>query len=141
LQNNWGYIITFIVSVNIPVILATHLGEFWSHHCWDSSNLSNFRFLQWWDSIKFSEMFFGLIKINCYKYPQCLIYFVNKSTPTALKHFSITTLSSLFQKLLIHDIRHQLASTDLLSTSSTDICLSTSVLAKKKKKYQPVLVM
>ena len=62
LENNWGYIITFIVSVNIPVILATHLGESWSHHCWD---LSNFRFLQWWDSIKFSEMFFELIKINC----------------------------------------------------------------------------
>jgi hypothetical protein len=58
---------------------------------------------------------------------------VNKSTPTALKHFLITALSSLFQKLLIHDIRHQLASTDLLSTSSTDICLSTSVLARKKK--------
>jgi hypothetical protein len=65
LENNWGYIITFIVSVNFPVILATHLGESWSHHCWDLSNLSNFRFLQWWDSIKFSEMFFELIKINC----------------------------------------------------------------------------
>jgi hypothetical protein len=106
LQNNWGYIITFIVSVNIPVILATHLGEFWSHHCWDSSNLSNFRFLQWWDSIKFSEMFFGLIKINCYKYPQCLIYFsplatfVHGKDLTLPKLAGISFFSSLVQTYL-----------------------------------------
>ena len=32
----------------------------------------NFRFLQWWHSQKFSEMSSGLVKINCYKYIQCI---------------------------------------------------------------------
>ena len=42
---------------------------------WDSLKFSDLRFLQWWDSPKFSEMSSGLTKINCYKYP-CVSKFI-----------------------------------------------------------------
>jgi len=39
---------------------------------WDSPEVTKFRFLQWWDSPKFSEMSSRLVKMNCYKYPWLL---------------------------------------------------------------------